>query len=177
MRRVLILGCSGAGKSTFARCLAERTGLPLIHLDQLYWQPGWQEPTPQQWRITVERELARDAWIMDGHMGGTIPLRLRAADTAIFFDFPTRICVRRVAWRILRGYGSVRQDMADGCPERFDLAFLRFILGFRWTRRPGVLKALAAFEGELIVFRKPRDAKRFLAGLPVAELAAAQRMS
>jgi adenylate kinase family enzyme len=147
----------------------------LIHLDQLYWQPGWQEPSRELWLTLVQRELEREAWIMDGHMGGTIPLRLRAADTVVFFDFPTRVCVRRAALRLWKGYGNVRQDMADGCPERIDLAFLRFILGFRRTRRPGVLEALAGFEGELMIFRQPRDAERFLLGLQVAEPAIAQR--
>jgi adenylate kinase family enzyme len=103
MRRVLILGCSGSGKSTFARRLGALTGLHVVHLDQLYRQPGWLEPSQEQWLALLKRELEAEAWIMDGHMGSSLPLRLRAADTAIFFDFPTWICVRRVASRVWQG--------------------------------------------------------------------------
>jgi adenylate kinase family enzyme len=162
MRRVLIIGCAGAGKTTFAKKLAAKTGLPLVHLDQLYWRPGWEEPPLEKWFAILGRELERDAWILDGHMGNSIELRLRAADTVIWLDYPRWICLRRVAWRVLNGFGRVRKDMGAGCPERIDLEFLRFIWRFRRERGHEVQEALADFSGQLIVLKKPGDAKRFL---------------
>ena len=93
MRRVLLIGSGGAGKSTLARRIAARTGLPLIHLDALYWKPGWVETPAAPWRETVAGLLQRDTWVMDGNYGGTLDLRLAACDTAIFLDLPPRICL------------------------------------------------------------------------------------
>jgi adenylate kinase family enzyme len=90
VERVLILGSPGAGKSTLARRLAERTGLPVIHLDAEYWQPGWVEPEPAAWAGTVSRLVERPRWIMDGNYGGTRAIRIAAADTAIYLDYPPR---------------------------------------------------------------------------------------
>jgi adenylate kinase family enzyme len=162
MRRVMIIGCAGAGKTTLAKKLAAKTGLPLVHLDRLYWRPGWKDPDLQEWFVDLQRELEREAWILDGHMGNSIAMRLRAADTVIWLDYPRWICLRRVAWRVLNGFGRVREDMGAGCPERIDPTFLRFIWRFRRERRPGVLDELDGFQGQVIVLRKPRDAKRLL---------------
>ncbi len=168
MRRVLILGCSGAGKSTLARRLGEMTGLPVVHLDQLYWRPGWVEPEREQWLSSLARALQCDAWIMDGHFGSSISMRLEAADTVILFDFPTTICIRRVLTRVLRSLGKTRPDMANGCPERFDWEFMRFVWSFRKQRLPHVMKKLESFRGELIVLRKPREVRDLLLRLQSA---------
>lgn len=73
MRRVLVIGCGGAGKSTLARQLGEATGLPVIHLDAHYWRPGWVETPKETWRAAVDELIAADAWIMDGNYSGTHP--------------------------------------------------------------------------------------------------------
>jgi adenylate kinase family enzyme len=127
MRRVLVIGISGAGKSTFARELARRTGLPLIHLDKEFWRPGWTTTPLPEWRAKVEALAARDAWIMDGNYGATLDLRLPRADAVIWFDYLRLRCLRQIAWRIATTYGRVRPDLAPGCPEQIDLEFLRFV--------------------------------------------------
>src|SRR5438034_11750677 len=86
LKRILVIGSGGSGKTTFARRLAERTTLPLIHLDALYWRPGW-DPTPaDEWRARVEALANEPAWIMDGNYGGTLDIRLAASDTIVFLD-------------------------------------------------------------------------------------------
>ncbi len=142
MQRILILGCSGSGKTTLALVLSELTGVPVVHLDKLYWQPGWTKPDERLWQGRLAEVLQRDSWIMDGHFGSTITRRLEVADTAILFDFPTTLCIFRAIKRVLGTWGTVREDMADGCPERFDWEFLRFIWSFRRKRLPGVLMRL-----------------------------------
>ena len=78
LRRVLVIGPGGAGKSTFAARLAQRTGLPLIHLDQHYWRAGWVEPSNDEWLAKVDELVASERWIMDGNFGGTMERRLAA---------------------------------------------------------------------------------------------------
>lgn len=98
MRRVLVIGSGGAGKTTFARALADRTGLPLVHLDAEHWRPGRAVPPSGEWEVTVDRRIRRPEWIMDGNYGGTLPRRLDACDTVIFLDRRRLTCL----WRVLR---------------------------------------------------------------------------
>lgn len=169
MRRVLVVGCSGAGKSTFARALGARLSLPVVHLDVHYWRPDWVETPAHEWEPVVRRLVDADAWVMDGNFGGTLPLRLSRADTVFHLDLPRRACIRGVLGRWLREHGRTRIDMAPGCRERFDGAFLRWVWGFRRKDRPRVLEGLAAFEragGRVVTLRSRRDGARWLESLP-----------
>jgi adenylate kinase family enzyme len=165
LRRILILGCSGAGKSTLAREIGRITDLPIIHLDQHYWLPGWKEPDRETWRCKVGALIAQPRWVMDGNFGGTLSLRLSAADTAIFLDFPTRVCLGRVLRRVVRSHGRIREDMAVGCPERFDLSFLRYVYRYRRDDRARHLAATKEFGGRLIILHRPAEVADLLLGL------------
>jgi adenylate kinase family enzyme len=168
MRRVLIIGISGAGKSTFARELAARTGLPLVHLDREFWQPGWIATPKLEWRERVVRLAGADAWIMDGNYSATLDIRLPRADTVIWFDYPRRIVLPRIAKRIATHCGEVRRDMAPGCPEQVDREFLRWVWDFPLNSRPLIVTALAHDGAHLepIVFRRDKDVRAFLATIP-----------
>ena len=96
MRRVLVIGSCGAGKSTFSRRLHKLTGLPLLHLDRHYWKPGWVESEVDEWKAKVEELIAGDEWIIDGNYGGTMEMRMRRADTVIWLDLPRYLCTYRV---------------------------------------------------------------------------------
>ena len=157
MRRVLMIGCSGAGKSTLARKLSAATGLPLIGLDRIYWRSGWIELPSSEWRAAVENLVAEPAWIMDGNYSGTFDLRMPRADTAIWLDYPRTVCLRRVLWRIIKGYGRTRADLPDDCPEKFEAQFLRLVWNFPTNSRPRIVDALQRFGGHLRVFRFTHD--------------------
>lgn len=169
---MLVLGCPGAGKSTLAREIARLTGLPLVHLDQRYWRPGWREPDREAWKREVADLVARPAWVIDGNYGGTLALRLAAADTAVLLDFPVWLCLARVLRRELASLGRVRADMAPGCPERFDPAFLTYVGRYRRNDRERHLAALAGFGGRLVTLRRPAEAAAFLAELAAARVGA-----
>lgn len=162
MKRVLILGCPASGKSTFARRLAASTGLPLVHLDRIYWRPNWVEAAKEEFDARLAAELARDAWIVNGNYGRTIARRLAAADTAILLDFPRWRCLWRAFRRSALGFGRTRADMADGCREKFDPEFFAYIWRFPGEQRPTLLEELARFRGETIVLRSPAAVRRFL---------------
>ncbi|MEM8523201.1 MAG: AAA family ATPase [Bacteroidota bacterium] len=142
MKRILILGNCGAGKTTLAYQIQKRTGLELVHLDQEYWQAGWVETHYLDWREKVEQLAAKGTWIMDGNYRGTFDIRLPAADTVIFLDRSRWLCLFRAVKRILRYYGKTRPDMGVGCPERFDWEFLKYIYQFPELQRPKIWKHL-----------------------------------
>jgi adenylate kinase family enzyme len=164
MRRVLVIGSGGAGKSTFAARLGERTGLPVIHLDSLFWHAGWRDTPRDEWAARVDELLERDEWVMDGNYGGTLERRLAACDTVVFLDLPRVLCLWRVIARSVRYRGRSRPDMAEGCPERLTWEFVRWVWDYPRTRRPGVLKRLSELsEGQSVhVLRSTRDVRRFL---------------
>jgi adenylate kinase family enzyme len=169
MQRVLVLGCSGAGKSTLSRHLAAITGLPRVELDAHYWRPGWQ-PTPRdEWHDAVADLCGQPAWIMDGNYHNTLPIRLPRADTVIWLDYPRHLCVRRVLSRITKHHGRVREGMAAGCPERFDLEFLRYVWNFNAQYRPRIAAALETCGAQLRVHRLAAgaDAERLMQELEV----------
>jgi adenylate kinase family enzyme len=170
MQRVLVIGISGAGKSTFTRALGARTGLPAIHLDTEFWRPGWKVTPREEWRAKVAALVARESWIMDGSYGASLDLRLPRADTLFWFDYPRVTCLRRAIRRVLTTYGRVRDDLAPGCPEKFDLEFLRYIWDFNAKSRPQIVTRLAEHGGHLrpVVFRRDRDVRRFLDSLAAA---------
>lgn len=166
MQRVLIVGCPGAGKSTAARQLAAITGLPLVHLDRHYWLPGWQRPDSASWRKEMENLVSQPVWIMDGNYSGTLERRLESADTLIHLDYPTWLCVWRVLRRTLSGFGRNRQDeLAPGCPERFDWSFLRFVIGYRKKQRGRDMERMEGFAGRIFRFTSPSDLSAFIAAL------------
>lgn len=162
MKRILVVGCCGAGKSVLSRALAEATGLPLIHLDREHWLPGWREPEPEVWRARVDELVAGERWIIDGNYQGSLERRLARADAVVFLDLPRWRCVVGVLGRVLRGHGRSRADMAPGCPERFDLEFLRYVWRFRRDKRPKLIAALERYErARVFVLTSRRQVRRF----------------
>ena len=165
MQRVLVIGSPGSGKSTFATELAKRTGLPLIHLDQQYWNPGWVETPKDQWRARVAEMIAGDEWIIDGNYSGSLELRLTRADTVIELNVPAAVCVARVLRRLIHGRGKSRPDMAEDCPEKLNVPFLFYIVTFPLSRRRRLERRLAGFDGLRITLRSASDIRRFLASI------------
>src|SRR4029453_17629537 len=124
MQRILVIGSSGTGKSTLARQLASKLGLPIIHLDKEFWLPGWVAPDPAAWQGRVKGLAAREAWGMGGNYRGTFATRVPRAAAIVWLDLPRRIFFPRAVWRIAKSYGRVRPDLPPGCPEQIDLEFL-----------------------------------------------------
>jgi adenylate kinase family enzyme len=156
-RRVLVIGISGAGKTTLATRLAAATGLPLIHLDREHWLPEWQEPPKAEWRAKVRSLVAADEWVIDGNFAGTFDLRMPRADAIVWLDYPSPRCLVRVLRRVATNWGTTRSDMGEGCPERLDWRFLLYVWRFQSVHRPVLERAIATFAREARVFRITAD--------------------
>jgi adenylate kinase family enzyme len=167
MRRIVILGCSGGGKSTFARALGERLGLAVVHIDALFWEPNWTEPNNEAFRARLSTAIAGDAWITDGNfVGRTFDLRLPRADAVILIAQPRLLCLYRALKRWIVDRGKRRPDLADGCYENFDLDFLAWIWTFERRARPRIEAAVSAYGKTLITLKGDRGMRDFLAALP-----------
>jgi len=122
-----------------AREIAAVTGQPLVHLDRLFWHSGWVRSPIDEWRRIVNGLVAADRWVIDGNYGGTIDLRLAAADTVVFLDVPRLRCVARVVKRAMLNRRRNRDDMTPGCRERLSWEFVP-----QWTAREAELEARKA---------------------------------
>ncbi len=166
MQRALIIGPCGAGKSTLATALGGRLGLPVFHMDQINWKPGWVESSKDEINEKLTTIVAGNRWLIDGTYGGTLAMRLERADTVLYLDYPIRLCVARLIRRIWTYRGRSRPDMTEGCPERFDLAFLFYLL--RWNSGPRIRAEakLAGHEGKVIRFKSPDALAHWMDNLP-----------
>ena len=167
MQRIAIIGCSGSGKSTLARGLGSLLGLPVVHIDAIYWRPGWRESEEAPFQAALNAAAARDRWIIDGTFVGHSAVRFARADTIIWLDLPTPLCLSRAFFRMASAFGQVRPDLAPGCPEKFDPAFYRYILNWNRDIRPGVEAAIAqhAEPARLVRLRSDREMAAFLANV------------
>ena len=166
MERIIIIGCGGAGKSTLARQLGDQLNLPVVHLDKLFWLPGWVEMDKDAFDALLLEEMAKEKWIMDGNFNRTMSQRLERCDTVIYLDFSRFACLMGVLKRVITTYGKERPDMGEGCPERIDLEFLKWVWNFNKNKRERYYKMLNEAEGkQTIVLKNRRMVKRFLKSL------------
>jgi adenylate kinase family enzyme len=171
MKKIILIGCGGAGKSTLALKMGGILMLPVHHLDRLHWHPNW-IPTPSdEWRIIQENIVSQPKWIIDGNYGGTMDIRFHACDTVIYLDFPRRLCLFRVFKRFFNHRGKSRPDMTEGCEERITMEFLRWIWNYSKTRRPGILEKLEELKNEkrVLILQTRNEVNRFLASLQTNE--------
>jgi len=164
VKRIAIVGSSGAGKSTLARQLGTLLTLPVIHLDTLFWQPGWIETPRDEWNTLQKKLVEEETWIMDGNYRSSLDIRFAAADTIIFLDFPMLLCLYRALKRRFQYAGKSRPDMNEGCPERIDWGHLKWIWNYPGDGRVSSIQKIQNYSNgrKIIVLRGPKQVKQFL---------------
>ena len=167
MRRILIIGCGGSGKSTLARKLGEKTGIPVVHLDQIFWSPGnWQHLPPEEFDILLQQELEKPRWIMDGNFNRTMAMRLEQCDTVIYLDYNRFVCLFSWLKRVVTNWGRTRPDMGPNCNEWIDPEFARWIWKFNKTHRKNYRQLLAQQKEKTVcIFKNRSQLRRFLNSL------------
>ena len=163
MKKVIVIGCPGSGKSTFAKALHEKTALPLYHLDMMYWNPDRTHLPKEEFRGKLRQLLTEETWIIDGNYNSTMEERIKACDTVIFLDYPVEVCISGV----LERRGKVRTDMAwTEAENEIDEEFLAFIRSYNGESRPNVLKLLEQYsEKRSIIFHSREEAAEYLNSL------------
>lgn len=160
MKKIIVIGCSGSGKTTFAERLRDKIGLPLFYLDAIWHKPDRTHISREYFDARLGEILALDRWIIDGNYSRTLERRIEACDTVIWFDLPTEVCLEGVRER----RGKPRIDMPWVETEE-DPEFIELIKKYNDEQRPKVLSLLEKYRSgrEIIVFRNRREADELLA--------------
>ena len=152
MKKVIVIGCPGSGKSTVSRALHNKTGIPLYHLDMMYWNA---DKTTVEKSVFLERlsvVLEKDEWIIDGNYGSTMELRMAECDTVIFLDYPLEVCLGGIKER----RGKPRSDMPWIETEE-DAEFIEFIKSYNEQQKPKVLELLEKYSDKNIIILRSRE--------------------
>lgn len=164
--RIMVIGCPGAGKTTFAKELGKHLKLPVVHLDFLNWRDNWTPVSREVFDELLLTEVSSDRWIIDGNYGRTIPLRLKYADAVVYMDYSRIICIFGALKRIIVNYGKTREDMGSNCPERFDMEFMKYIWTFNEANREKYYEVLSKEENiEVFIVRNRREASQLMSKL------------
>ena len=161
MKKVIIIGCCGSGKSTFARQLHACTGIPLFHLDQLNWNENKTTVEKEVFLKRVQDVIQKDSWIIDGNYGSSIEMRMQACDTVFFLDYPVDICIQGIHEQV----GKVRTDI-PWVEDEVDEDLIEFVRNYEKEDRPEILELLSKYkEKDIHIFRNRKDAKIYLESL------------
>ena len=162
-KRIMLVGSGGSGKSTLARRLGHITNIPVIHLDNEFWQPNWVATPRDRWIEKQKCLISGEKWILDGNYGGTMKMRFEAADTVIFLDINRWVCIYSAIKRWILNYGKTRLDMAKGCPEKIDFEFIKWIYSFPKTSNTTIVSLMEIYKDKNIVILKSRkEMRKFL---------------
>ena len=168
MKRIMVIGISaGVGKSTFARSLGEAIEYEVYHLDALYWRSGWVEAPKEEFRSAQKKIADMEEWIIEGGYSHTYDIRTDRADTVIYLELPLHVCLFRVVKRWFTYRGQTRPDIGEGCLEKIDWAFIKFIWTTYYPRKRNMAERLQKFQSvgpnkRIIELKSKREIKSFL---------------
>lgn len=160
MKKVMVIGCPGSGKSTFSKKLQKATGLPLFHLDMIYWNADRTVVESTIFTEKLQDIMSQALWIIDGNYHSTIEVRLQACDTVFFLDYPVEVCLEGVQSR----KGKARTDLPWIEPiDEEDEGFITFINNYKDVNRPLVMDLLNTYtDKNIIIFKNRHEANQYI---------------
>ena len=156
--KILVLGCSGSGKSTFARKLHNVLGLPLIHLDNVWWKPDQTHITRDEFDRKIDEIIRGDQWIMDGDYSRTYEKRFAACDTIFFLDYAEEVCMNGITRRV----GEKRPDI-PWVEETLDPELVSLVKAYHTEQRPILYELFQKYDKQIIIFKTRAEADAWLA--------------
>ncbi|MFD2045984.1 DNA topology modulation protein [Ornithinibacillus salinisoli] len=168
MRRIMVIGISsGVGKSTFAQKLGKALHLNVYHLDALFWKPGWVEASLEEFSKAQQEIVNQREWIIEGNYSNTFDIRAEHADTIIYLELPLHVCLYRVVKRWLMNIGRTRPDMGEGCKEKLDWDFMKFIFTTYYPRKRKMNERFQSLQSlgskkEIIILRSKKEIHSYL---------------
>ncbi len=158
MKKIIVIGCPGSGKSTFSKVLHKYTGIPLYHLDRMYWNQDQTTVAKSVFQKRLSNVMKQNEWIIDGNYGATLDIRLQVCDTVCFLDYPTDVCLDGIQKR----KGKARSDM-PWIEIEDDPELLSYINDFQALHRPKIMNQLNQYKDKIIyVFKNRTQADEFL---------------
>ena len=169
LHRILILGPSGSGKSTLGKRIGRILGIPTVHLDMHYWRPNWIETPKDEWSIKVKELISSEMWVMDGNYTSTLQMRVGFSDTIFFLYTTRRVSYFGVLVRYLRNRGKTRPDITEGCPEKINMEFIRWIWNYPYTRKPATLRFLEKLRAirNVYILHNQKEVEEFVRALRI----------
>jgi adenylate kinase family enzyme len=164
----MVIGISsGVGKSTFARKLGEALNITVYHLDAFYWKPGWVEASLEEFSKAQQEIVSQPQWIIEGNYNTTFEIRAEHADTIIYLELPLRVCLYRVVKRWLMNIGRTRADLGEGCKEKLDWKFIKFIYTTYYPRKKKMNERFQAFQAvgtkkEIITLKSKQEIHSYI---------------
>lgn len=157
-RKAIVIGCPGAGKSTFARRLRDRTGLPLYYLDMINHRPDRTTSSREEFDKRLAEIMSGDKWIIDGNYNRTLEVRFEQCDVVFLLDFPTEVCLAGAAERI----GKKREDM-PWIETEFDEDFRQWIMDFPQNGLPKIYGLISEYRDRksIYIFRSREDTEDY----------------
>lgn len=164
MKRIMIIGASGSGKSTLAKALGDSLGLPVIHIDPMFFTEGWVQRPREETEAMARAVTQAPEWVFEGNFSSTFDERAELADLIVVLELGKVRRVMRTLWRSARYYGRTRPDMAAGCPERFDWGFhFDWVWNYDTNSRPKMEAFVERWHGRkpIVILLSARGARRF----------------
>ena len=166
MERIVIIGCPGSGKSTLGRALGDKLNLPVVHLDRLWWTKGWKNVSREEFDTRLENALNLDQWIIEGNYSRTLEARLQRCDTVIYLDYSRWACLWGFFQRLLTRKGTARPDLPEGCPEKLEWDFVKYIWNFNKNNKVlNDTQIAKAKHAKAIVLKNRKETRAFLESL------------
>ncbi|MBU5266322.1 DNA topology modulation protein [Virgibacillus proomii] len=163
MKKIMIIGIPGAGKSTLAKQLNKFLQIPVYHMDKIFWKSGWKQISRKELIAETQKIFKKETWIIDGNYSATMEMRMKEADPIIFLHYRTMTCLYGIIKRRITYHNKTRPDLGTGCREKLDWEFFNYVRTFNKKKTSYIYELLSAYTSkDILIFRNRKELTNFL---------------